>query len=500
MGEAENGRGGLRRATVRGVAVSFGSQVGKFVMQFAYQILLARLLSPEDFGLVAMAAPIVAFVQLFADFGLSQATIQRPAITQAQLSLLFWINVGVSALLALVVIAISPFVGLFYKAPPVAAVTAVSGALFLVSGLFGQHLALLNRHLAFGKLAIIDVAGFAVGAGAGLLAAGEGLGYWAILVAQGVTSIASLILAWRLSSWVPGRPAGAEEWRSLIGFGGNLTGFNLVNYFARNLDNVLIGRFNGEAALGLYDRAYKLLLMPLNQVSQPFARVALPLLSRTQDEPAAYRRAYLRMIELIILLTYPGILFAVATHEQLIRSVLGDRWSGVAPIFAILGIGALFAPISNSTGWLFISQNRTAQMRNWGIFSSLAFVLSFVVGLRWGPIGVASCYVAVGAVQGPLVWWAATREGPVRFGHLLGALWPHGIAGGICFAVVLALQEILPGGLLSLAAMLGAAYVGFVGTLFVLPGGRGILEEVWNQVRPTFWRPPLLPNEEGGAG
>jgi PST family polysaccharide transporter len=471
-------RARLKRASVNGAAVNLGSQLTKFGMLFVYQIVLARMLSPSDFGLIAMTAPVIAFVQIFSDFGLTQATIQRSQISQSQLTLLFWINGGVGTALALIVIVFSPLAGMFYNESRVVAITAASGALFLLSGFSSQHLALLNRHLSFIKLAIIDIGAFVIGSAAGLYAAYRGAGYWSILLAQAFIAFSTLVLAWSLSGWRPGRPAKAEEWKSLVGFGGNLTGFNLVNYFARNLDNILIGRYNGQEALGLYDRAYKLLLMPLSQITQPFSRVALPLLSRTQNEPDIYRRAYIRMLEIILLLTYPGILFAVVTHDQLIRLVLGEQWAGVGPIFAILGIGALFAPISNSTGWLFISQDRTRQMRNWGVISSIMFVFSFIAGLPWGPIGVAACYIGTGMFQGPMVWYAATREGPVGLKDILNALMPHAFAGILCCAALMILQSYIPIGYPALVLMFAAAYLVFISALMIFPSGRGILQEL----------------------
>jgi PST family polysaccharide transporter len=474
-------RNALKRRSADGAVIALGSQVGKLAVQLIYQVLLARYLLPSDFGLVAMAAPVLAFVQLFADLGLSQATIQRAEITQRQLSLMFWVNVAASTLFGLITIALAPLVALFYGESRVAAVTAAFGAMLLFSGLSSQHLALLNRNMAFSKLACVEVFALVSGAAAGLTAASRELGYWSIPLGQGVTAVVTLILAWLLSGWHPGKPQGEREWRSLIGFGGNLTGFNLCNYFARNLDNVLIGKVLGEAALGLYDRAYRLMTLPMNQVSQPISRVALPLLARSQDHPEDYRKAYVRTLDLVLALTYPFAAFAVVTNEQLIRYVLGERWAGVAPIFAILGVGALFAPLGNSTGWLFISQNRTRQMRNYGVLSSALFVMSFAIGLPWGPVGVAACYVGVGIfVQGPLVLWAATREGPVRLPHVLRGLAPHLLSLAIGFGAEIGLQRLLPTGLPSLAFLLLAAYAVYVAALAILPSGREILNTLRN--------------------
>ena len=476
-------RAALKGASVNGLVITFTAQFVRLGMQFVYQVVIARLLTPREFGLVAMASPILAFVALFVDFGLTQATVQRRSINQAELSFLFWSNCALSCVLAIVTVAFAPLVGWFFAEPDVTPITMALGALFLLSGASAQHIALLNRRFAFGKLAVVNLVSFGVGAAVGVLAAIAGMSFWAIVIGQATTSFVSLPLAWVFAQWIPGKPRWIGDAGKLLGFGANITTFNFVNYFARNLDNVLIGHFTGGAALGLYDRAYKLLLLPLTQINGPFTRVAIPLLARTRDEPAVYRRAYLRMLEMILLLTYPGVVFAVCTSQQLIVTVLGDRWSAAAPIFAVLGVGALFAPIGNSTGWLFITQERTREMRNWGTLSSLLFTASFVVGLPWGPLGVAISYIVAGTFQGPVIWWLATRSGPVSFPQLLTALYPCAIGAAVTALIEVGLGRILPPGPPTLVLLFIIAYSTFVGVLASVPRGRGILRDVVTQGR-----------------
>ena len=467
----------LRRASANGVVINLGSQVVRLAIQLIYQVALARCLAPQDFGVVAMAWPVLAFVSLFADCGLTQATVQRQDITQAELSFIYWANGSAGLLFAVATIAVSPLVARFYGVAEAGPVTAALGALFLVNGLFSQHLALLNRRLAFARLAAIDLTGAAFGAVAGLAAAAAGAGFWAIVIGQAATSVVSAPLAWILTRWRPDAPRRIVGARRLIAFGADMTAYGFMNYFARNLDNVLIGRFLGETSLGLYDRAYKLLLLPLTQITMPFGKVALPLLARTRDEPERYRRAYLRMLEIIMALTYPGVVFAVCANRELILVALGPRWIDVAPIFAVLGLGALLAPISYSTGWLFITQDRTREMRNWGFASSVGYVLSFIVGLPWGPLGVAISYIAVGALQAPILWRLATRSGPVSLRDLIMTVAPCLAAAGVAAATTLALQPLLPPGVVALGVMMVAAYVAFALALACTTSGRAILRE-----------------------
>lgn len=478
----ETERTRLKNASTSGVAVNIASQLIRFVLRFGYQILIARLLVPRDFGLVAMAAPAVSFIQLFADLGLSQATVQQKHINQAQLSFLFWVNVAAGLLLAGICVLVAPAVAQFYGDPRVAGIMVVSGGLLFLSGLYGQHIALLNRHMRYTALAAVDIVSLAFGAAAGLISAHAGCGYWAIMINQAAASFIAMLIAWQLAGWTPGRPGKLKEMWPLLQFGGNITGFNILNFFSRNSDNILLGRFAGADALGFYDRARKLMLLPFGQVSQPFTAVALPLLSKTLDEPELYRRAYRRMLEAVLLLLYPGLAFMIVESHRLIVFALGARWATVAPIFAILGIDACVSPIGNSMGWLFVSQGRTRELRDWGIVSSILFVSCFVAGLHWGARGVAAGYATAGVLEIAFLWRFVTRKGPLRGRDFWALLLPFLAALAGTFAVEFLLRAALPDALFSLAVEALAAYASFALLLFIQPNGRQVLFEITGQM------------------
>jgi polysaccharide transporter, PST family len=475
-------RSQLKKSTIRGVVINFGSQTIKFGIQFLYQVLIMRVLAPADFGLLAMAAPVLAFVQLFSDFGLSQAVIQRKDVNQQQLSFLFWLNAGFGASISLLTIACAPLVAHFYGDDRLTRVMVALGSLLFFSALQSQYFAVLNRRMAFGRISAIGVASTAIGGAIGIAAAHAGAGYWSLVFNQVGLTLSSLVMVFFVTRWIPDAPRKTQNVKELLKFGGDVTGFNILNFFARNLDNVLIGRAWGDVPLGLYDRAYKLLLLPLSQVVGPFATVALPALSRTLHEPAAYKNAFLRMLDAVLLLTYPGIIFAMMTSAELIDAVFGHRWDAVAPIFRILAIGGLMAPISNATSWLFTSQGRTSEMRNWGIVSSALFVMSFAIGLHWGPIGVASCYIGVGMIQGPMLWWASTRTGPVRLQDVLHAMLPYLVAGAMLVAALSLVLSARPSlNLPVLCAWLVASYLFYVSVLWFFPSTNILLCQVIRQ-------------------
>lgn len=493
------GRKELASKSAKGFAISFVAQGLKAVIQFAYQILLARMLFPQDFGLVAMTAPIVTFLQVFCDLGLFHATIQRKDITQAELSFLFWINLGISVSLAALMVALSPVAGWFYHEPKVTIIAAISSVFLVFSGLAGQHMALLNRHMRFGAIALVDIISYSLGVIAGLVAASRGLGYWSLVIAQGTIQLTTVILAWNLTKWRPSLPEKIEHWREFLHFGGNLAGFNILNFFSRNLDNVLIGRYHGENALGLYDRAYKLLLFPLQQISAPFSRVAIPLLSRLSDEPEAYRKAYTKMLEAVMLLTYPGVILAIAASEPLITTLLGEQWKEVAAIFTVLGVGALFAPIGNSTGWLFISQARTKEMRNWGIISAVLYIASFIIGLRWGAYGVAVCYTISGALQAPLLWWLMTRSGHVRLSDLMKIIIPYSAASVVCYGAIRAYLHYDTPNLIMLIVLGISIYILFTALLMLFPWSRETLLDGFIKLRNKIKKNRVHPSDSSPA-
>ena len=467
----------LKHRSVRGAAVTMAAQLARFAIQFGSQIAMARLLDPADFGLVAMAAPVLALVQLFNDFGLSQAIVQRPKIDRADLSALFWINVGVSTGLCLLLILASPLVGLLYHEPRTVGITIALAFLVIIGGLFSQQTALLSRAMRFRHLAMIDVGSMAAATLAGIASALLGLGYWSLVAMPYAATFTMLILSWSFAGWLPYGPSGKRNVTGMIRFGGNVTGANLLNFLSRNLDNILIGKVYGTEILGLYDRAYKLMMLPIAQLNIPVSRIAIPLLSRLQDDPQRYRRAYLQLLQAIHLVALPGMLCAIALPGQLVLVLFGAKWAGVAPILFWLAIAGLTSFVGNSMGWLFVSQNKVRTQFRWSCVSAVLFVSSFLVGLPYGAVGVARVYAIVGVgIQGPIGWYVGTRTGPVSLRDLLATLLPFTFAGGVTFATLWLCNHYHPlAGIAGLMVAGALSYAVFALALAVLPAGRSIL-------------------------
>ncbi len=446
----------LASRSVRGGAFTLIGQGGSFMITTLRTVILARLLTPADFGLIGMVVVVVAFAELFKDMGLTTATVQKPSIRHEQISSLFWMNVLICSLIVLLLWTIAPAVARFYSEPDVARVMRALALSFIISGLSIQHYALLKRSLRFRELAGIQVIAQAVAFVVAVLGAISGWGYWALVAGSLSYSLANTVLLVVACPWIPGRAYGTGEVWDMIKFGGHLAGFNVVNYFARHADNLLIGRYAGAHALGFYDRAYHILLLPITMLSGPLSAVAIPVLSRLRGDRNRMHRYYLHVLYMLALFASPVVCFLYLASDEVVLIMLGSDWAPVAAVFRILALGALFQPVYNTQSWLHVAIGRADRVFRWGLIGTPLFLCAFVIGLQWGMHGVAMAY--------SLATIAAT----------VGALWYAGQGAGLPFArIVLAVIRPIGAALVSTAAIGVLANLGSSLPVFISMLGKG---------------------------
>ena len=257
-------------------------------------VVLARLLGPKDFGLVGMVTALTGVLTWFRDFGLSAAAVQRPDITKDQHSNLFWVNVLIGALLALVTLAAAPAIAAFYHEPRLVGVAAVLGTAFLFNAVGIQHSALLQREMRFTAMAAIGVTSLTAGTAIAIGGAAIGYGYWALVASSVTTPLVASIGFWLTTGWVPGMPSRRASIRSMMHFGGTLTLNNVIAYITLNADKVMIGRFLGVDAIGLYGRGFQLVSLPIDSLDAAVGEVAFSALSGLQSDPARLRSYFLK--------------------------------------------------------------------------------------------------------------------------------------------------------------------------------------------------------------
>jgi len=459
----------LKGRTISGAFVTMVAQGAQSVLQIVYIMVLARLLLPREFGLVAMVTTIMGFLRIFQDAGLSTATVQRQEITQAQVSNLFWVNVAVGGVTTLLVAASAPAVAWFYREPRLVGITLLLSITFVLASSAVQHIALLNRQMRFRVIAVIDILSMLAGYLTAIGMALSECGYWA-LVGASVTQVAiKLVLTWSISRWRPRLPSRNTQTRHLLSFGANITAGSLMYEFSQGADSLLIGRFFGAAAVGLYSRGCILVMRPLQQFIVPINAVLIPALSRTQGEHDRYRRTFLQVFEAIALIgfLFAGLLLALSYPVTL--AVLGPKWKGAAVISASFTMAVLAYPLTNASTWLFASQGRG---KDWVLTSSIVSsvtLCSFLAGLPFGPAGVAISYSASCVlIQLPIVYYIAGRRGPVSRQDLwIGCLRHLPVWGVVCGTAWLTrtfvldanpwMQLLLCG---PVALVAGAAYIG----------------------------------------
>ncbi len=391
-------RGRLAGSAARAVATTLGGQFGRLGLQVLATVVLSRLLEPQDFGLVAMTTAVLGLAQLLSELGLSTATVQRRQITHAQVNALFWIQAAIGLIVAGLAVLLAPAVEAFYGVAQVAVVVSALAVTFVLRGASAQHQALLERRLHFRRLARIEVVSTALSTALAIAVAVLGGGLWALVALNVSYVLARCLQLWKASGWLPGLPRRAAGLWSLLTFGAHLSVFNAVNYAARNADNVLIGRFVGADALGLYDRAYRLLMLPLQQINGPVSRVAVPTLSLIVHEEARLRRSYITAVGGVSLASMPLMAVAAVLASPLVVVVLGDQWAPAAPIFRALAVVGLVDTVAHTNGWLYAATGRTRAQAQWALISRPLVVLGFIAGLPWGPLGVAVGYAVVGIV------------------------------------------------------------------------------------------------------
>lgn len=454
----------------------------KALLQVLAIVVLARLLTPEDFGIMAMVFPVIAFATIFQQAGLGVAALQRQAISDQEQSTLFWLNLLVGTLTGALVVAISPFLADFYAEPKVQMLTAAAGALMVLGALSSQHLIRLNRGLAFSRLALIDVVSLFIGTSLAIAVAYFTGSYWAVFMLTFGTAVSSCLMAWFLSGWRPGPTAPIRQVRDLLAFGVNVTASNLATYFGQNVDKILIGRMLGAGPLGLYERAYKVVLLPVLFVHMPMFRVLVPMLSQSRDKPERYRRLFILGFQLSLLLTWPGTLLLIFAANEFVLIVMGQAWLDAAPIFFWLAIATLGQLATGPLSIIFISQNRSREAFIVSLASSLFLSLAFVVGLQWGVIGVAASFAIAELVRTPALLWYAVRTGPVSLRDMSAALAPFLLLSVLGTAAALqwgrAVKDFDTPWLI--IAVAGAAIYGLAVLCLLLNRiGRTFLAEVW---------------------
>jgi O-antigen/teichoic acid export membrane protein len=400
---------GMRAQVLRGVVWKATSQVVFQVSRIVVAVLLARLLAPHDYGLAMMVLVFASFALVFSDLALGAALVQRPHVSELDRSTVFWTSLAAGAGFTLLGVGLSGPIAAFYGEPAVQPLLAALSFTFVITSLGTTQSALLMRDMDFRNLEIRLMVGMLAGAVVGITVAARGAGAWAIILQQLTLAVVSTALVWRFSSWKPRFAYSLKSLRELGGFGANVFGQRVLYYTTRSIDNVLIGRFLGPAAVGAYALAYNVMLVPATRIGVPIQEVLFPAFSRMQDDPERIASVWLRVCRLVAAISIPPLVTVIVVAEEFVLTVLGAEWSAAVPVIQILAWVGILQSIQTLNGDILQAVGRAGTQFLFTLLWFGANLTAFVIGLQWGIVGVAAGFAVSSTVLAPLSLWLTAR-------------------------------------------------------------------------------------------
>ncbi len=479
----------LSRLIIHSSFIKIGEQGIQLILIISSGMILARLLTPADFGLFVLVHSFILLVNTFQNFGLRMATVHQEDLNHQQVSTIFWLNLKLNFLLLLFMILMAPVIAWFYSDARLIGIT-----LILAIGIFGlnlstQHESLLIRQMRFSTLTFIELgsmfAGIAVGIGLSLLE----FGYRALVYQLLVTNLIKSVLTWLLCGWHPTRLSSSvpsPDIRSLLSYGGHYTGFNVLTHLSKKLDVILLGYVSGPTGVGLYQNAFRWAFFLIQQLYGSLLSVIVSGLSRRQDDAVAYRAAFKKGLLPILSIMMPTLLFMFIEAQSVIIMLLGNQWLEAVPLFRLLSLAAFVTCISSVTNWLYLSQGKTKRQFQWGLFSSPVMVLALAIGIQWGAYGIAAGFlIAKCVLMFPEIAFCLSCS-HLSGRDFLSIVW-RPIVASIIAAVFL---SVLPSNaILIIDLLVKLLFFGIVYSLFwvVLPGGRQAIKGLW-QTLVVLWK------------
>jgi O-antigen/teichoic acid export membrane protein len=443
-----------KESVVTGVKWTFVSTMGKRGMALAANVIFARLLAPDDFGLVAMAGVVLGFVDLFRDLGTGAALVRQKELRPSLQSSVFWLNLVFGLTMTVLMMALSPVIAALYREPRVQPVIMVMSASFLLSSIAIVQSGVLVREMRFEALAKIELAASALSYLVGIGAALLGQGVWSLVYQVMTYTALSTTLIWIVGDWRPQLVFAWSEVRGIMGYSLNLVGYNVFYYFAQNVDNLLIGRYLGTGALGVYDLAFKLMAFPMQAISAVFSKVMLPYYARAQDDLPRFRKVFLQVASAIAFISFPLMIGLFATREHFVLAVFGAGWTQMIPLLAMFAPLAAIRSVLTTTGSIFVATGRADLQLRWGIVSNLVVFAGLAIGLQWGIIGVAAGFTITALLLLYHNFMIPFRLVGLTLPDLFKALRPTALCTGLMLAL-LTMFDLLFADMLGHAAALG---------------------------------------------
>jgi PST family polysaccharide transporter len=432
---------GLGRDSLHsGIAFMAARGLNMFV-QLGTTILLARLLSPRDYGLVAMVLALVGFAPMLIDLGTTDATIQRKRLTHVGASTLFWLKMAIAGVLTLLLVGSSGIIAAFYGEPALVEIALVSSLTFLITAASVQHFALMRRAMQFRQMALIEISSNIIASIAAIVMAFSGLGYWALVAKPILTIALASVAAWMCCPWMPGRPRFTTEAKELLRFGMGVTGFTMTDNVAQSADRVALGYLFGAGPLGYFQNALLLYGNSLSLFGQ-LHDVAVSSLSKLRSNLDELKRSWaaaLSSLTFFSMLAFAGL---AVTGQDFVVILMGQKWEAAGPLLCIFAVRGIVHVVERTLGWLHVAAGRSDRWMRWGVFSVAFQLVALAAGIPFGPVGVAAAYtVATFCLFVPALTYAGRPLG-IGVQDVLRAVGPQTVAALATVAIGFAARRL----------------------------------------------------------
>jgi len=399
----------FRNKTIGGMSWSLLAQLIVQGFSLIITAILARLLTPTDYGLIGMVMVFVGFARLFSKLGFGQALIQKIDISDKHLSSVFWLNIAIGGMLTILLVLSSPLIANFYREPQLVPLLITISITFLITPCNIVQRSILQRELNFRTLSLLRISSNIVAGIIAVIMAFRGFGVWSLVTQILVSSFVEVVATWFVVTWRPQFRFDYLAVRSLLRYSLNFSGYTFVDYWARNADNLLIGRYLGTSMLGIYSRAYSLMLLPISQIFVVVSQVMYPVLAKIQEDIDKVRNVYIRATGLLMFVSAPIMLGLWALAQPFIGFYLGPNWNEVVPILQYLCIVGLIRTLTITGKWVFQSQGHVHTMFRWEIFRTSIVIAGFAIGIiSYGTLEkVVQIYLLVSLLfLVPDMWWS----------------------------------------------------------------------------------------------
>jgi PST family polysaccharide transporter len=472
----------LSKLSIHSSFIRIAGQGIQLILIISSGMVLARLLTPADFGLFVLVHSFILLVNTFQNFGLRMATVLQEDLNHQQISAIFWLNLKLNIWLLLFMILMAPVIAWFYSDARLIGITLILAIATFGLSLSTQHESLLIRQMRFGRLTFIELGSITSGIAVAITLGILNFGYWALVYQLLVSNLTKSVLTWLLCGWYPTRLSAFTsnpDICSLVSYGGHYTGFKVLTHLSNKLDVILLGYVSGPTGVGLYQNAFRWAFFLIQQLYDSLLSVIVSGLSRRKNNAVAYRAAFKKGLLPILSVILPILLFMFVEAHSVILLLLGDQWLEAVPLFRLLSLAAFVTGISSViTSWLYLSQGETKRQFQWSLFSSPFIVLALAIGVQWGAYGIAAGFmIAKCLLMFPEIAFCLSRS-HISGRDFLSIVWRPVVASITAAAFVGLLLESDVSMIELLEKLL---FFGIVYSLFwiILPGGRQAIKDVW---------------------